>query len=332
VEKEQREVSDEMPAVPAPDVPSRVNDEAEIAARRAQQEAAERQAQEIAAREQEEARNREALATVARKKEEEANAAQEEAKRQEEDAAAKAAQAEAKRQAEEARLREKEAAKLQANAENERRKRESEQAAIEAAKTPEQRTAEAEELARAEAARLNAEAKAAAEAMKRREEEQAQQLRKRQELEDMKGEGQFFIATHHGRSMVLEGMHARHFSGHNTFKFYHYGVEVGTASATAIYDIPAHDITEIHGVELHEVEHSNVATHVTPFAEGVHKNPHHLAAQDREKRAAEAARNRPKDPPPQALPPRVEVPPPAAMEAPAVQAAEMVQEEEELLM
>ena len=37
VEKEQREVSDEMPAVPAPDVPSRVNDEAEIAARRAQQ-------------------------------------------------------------------------------------------------------------------------------------------------------------------------------------------------------------------------------------------------------------------------------------------------------
>ena len=37
VENEQKQVSDEMPAVPPPDIPSRVNDEAEVAARRAQQ-------------------------------------------------------------------------------------------------------------------------------------------------------------------------------------------------------------------------------------------------------------------------------------------------------
>ncbi len=39
---------------------------------------------------------------------------------------------------------------------------------------------------------------------------------------------------------------------------------------------------------LHEVEHSTVATHVTPFAEGVHKNPHILARKESEKREAEA--------------------------------------------
>ena len=37
MENEQKQVSDEMPAVPPPDIPSRVNDEAEVAARRAQQ-------------------------------------------------------------------------------------------------------------------------------------------------------------------------------------------------------------------------------------------------------------------------------------------------------
>merc|ERR1719183_1399575 len=119
--------------------------------------------------------------------------------------------------------------------------------------------------------------------------------------------------------MVLEGMHAKEFEGHNTFKIYDMGTEMGTASAGRIYNIGAHGITEIHGIQLHEAHHSWHGTHITPFGGGIEASPIIRQQKEREQerllRAQEEARNpRPPPPPPpprpRRLPPRRSLPPP----------------------
>ena len=137
----------------------------------------------------------------------------------------------------------------------ERRRLEEEAAAIEAAKTPEQRQAEAEERQRLLKEKLEQERRAREEAERKHAEHLEEKRRRRQEIEDMRGEGMFYVRDHHGRSLVLDGMHANHFRGHNTFKLYHLGELMGIASAGRIYDIPAHGgITEVRGIELHDTE------------------------------------------------------------------------------
>ena len=70
----------------------------------------------------------------------------------------------------------------------------------------------------------------AAAAAKAREDHEAALRAKKEELNALKGDGELEIHSHHGHSMVLEGMHASKFSGHNTFKIYHLGEYMGTGS------------------------------------------------------------------------------------------------------
>jgi len=135
----------------------------------------------------------------------------------------------------------------------ERRRMAEEAAAIGAAKTPEQRQAEEEERQRLVEEKRQQELRAREEARRAHEEHLAEKQRRRQEIEDMRCEGMFYVKTHHGVSLVLDGMHARHFKPHNTFKLYHLGELMGIASAGQIYDVHAHGgLTEVRGVELHD--------------------------------------------------------------------------------
>ena len=70
----------------------------------------------------------------------------------------------------------------------------------------------------------------AAAAAKAREDHEAALRAKKEELNALKGDGELEIHSHHGHSMVLEGMHASKFAGHNTFKIYHLGEYMGTGS------------------------------------------------------------------------------------------------------
>ena len=70
----------------------------------------------------------------------------------------------------------------------------------------------------------------AAAAAKAREDHEAALRAKKEELNALKGDGELEIHSHHGHSMVLEGMHASKFEGHNTFKIYHLGEYMGTGS------------------------------------------------------------------------------------------------------
>lgn len=228
-------VSDEMPAASQADVAEEVEDPAQKAAKLAAEQA---------------------LRKKAEQEEEERKTRADEAERKAHEAAAKAAEEVA---AQHRRKEAEEAAVL--------RKKQAEEAAIEAAKSPEQRAFETNELARI--AKEHAEAHERALNEKRTAEEafKAAERARRQEIDDMAGEGKFFIHSHHGHSMVLEGMHAAHFGGHKTFKLYHLGEEMGIATANLIYDIPAHVITEIHGIQLHDPSMMNRATHITPAGE-----------------------------------------------------------------
>ena len=70
----------------------------------------------------------------------------------------------------------------------------------------------------------------AAAAAKAREDHEAALRAKKEELNALKGDGELEIHSHHGHSMVLEGMHASKFAGHSTFKIYHLGEYMGTGS------------------------------------------------------------------------------------------------------
>ena len=70
----------------------------------------------------------------------------------------------------------------------------------------------------------------AAAAAKAMEDHEAALRAKKEELNALKGDGELEIHSHHGHSMVLEGMHASKFEGHNTFKIYHLGEYMGTGS------------------------------------------------------------------------------------------------------
>ena len=70
----------------------------------------------------------------------------------------------------------------------------------------------------------------AAAAAKAREDHEAALRAKKEELNALKGDGELEIHSHHGHSMVLEGMHASKFDGHSTFKIYHLGEYMGTGS------------------------------------------------------------------------------------------------------
>ena len=83
-----------------------------------------------------------------------------------------------------------------------------------------------EELGQEERVRQE-QAAAAAKAM---EDHEAALRAKKEELNALKGDGELEIHSHHGHSMVLEGMHASKFAGHSTFKIYHLGEYMGTGS------------------------------------------------------------------------------------------------------
>lgn len=70
----------------------------------------------------------------------------------------------------------------------------------------------------------------AAAAAKAMEDHEAALRAKKEELNALKGDGELEIHSHHGHSMVLEGMHASKFAGHSTFKIYHLGEYMGTGS------------------------------------------------------------------------------------------------------
>jgi len=240
--------------------------------------------------------------------------------------------------AEQAQLAAEQLAKERAAVEAEQRRKDAEAAAIEAAKTPEQRQAELEEGERF-AMEQREQGLRLAEEQSRAEEAHETAIRaKAQMIEDMKGEGQYLVGDHHGHSMVLHGMHSQMFTGHHTFKMYHLGEYMGTATASRIYDIPAHSITEIHGIEMHSYEMLNRATHVTPCADEVHMS----RQSKRAKQNAIDDANAPPPPPPsakpQVAPPPPPPPPAAAVAEPRekvtkpVEVVESPQEEEELLM
>ena len=60
---------------------------------------------------------------------------------------------------------------------------------------------------------------------------------------------------------------------------------IHTRQAGRIYDIPAHSITEIHHIEMHDgAGRVGRATHITPFADAHDSSPHLLAQRMREVR------------------------------------------------